>query len=96
MPTEIINHGKLRKIRYRAPTNGVVSLYLEASGNVSAYLIDEEDKDRIFEKPLPGIRFYDKTLIDKKNMNVPFEGHWYLVIRNKTEGPVAVHWEVYF
>ncbi|MGB2679307.1 MAG: hypothetical protein WAN12_19670 [Candidatus Acidiferrum sp.] len=95
MPTEIIAKGELRKVRYRPPTRGQINLYVESSGAVSIYLVDVADIKTLFVKPLPGVRFYDKTSIDKK-IEVNFDDDWYLVIRNKTDESVAVHWEVYF
>jgi hypothetical protein len=95
VPTEIIAKGQLRKIRYRAPSREQINLYVESSGAVSVYLVDSADVNNLFAKPLPGIRFYDRTSIDRK-IEVNFDDDWYLVIRNKTDGPVAVHWEVYF
>ena len=95
MPTKILQPHRYRRIRHTTPSRGKVEIHVEASAPVNIYVVKAKDIDTYRESS--AVRYRDRTELTRK-LELPFlpGEDWYLVIRNKSEEPAAIHYEVYY
>jgi len=97
VPTKILSAKKFTKVLYEGPRRSDIRLRVEASGYVNIYgvtsLIFELFKS---ERKWDLFSFINKTAITKRiTLNIDESDEWYLIIENRNEVPVAIHYEVF-
>jgi hypothetical protein len=93
--TKILRPHTIRKIPYDTPRRGRVEITVEASAPVDIYVVQSND---IFDyRSAYAFRYRDRIEFYRK-LELPFEpgDAWYLVIRNRSDDLIAIHYEVYY
>ncbi len=97
MPTRILAARKFTKVMYDGPERTDIQLRVESSEPVDIYgvstiFLDNFKKDRTFDL----FSYRGKTGLKKKiQLRPALGGEWYLIIENKSDSPVAIHYEVF-
>ncbi len=98
MPTRILEPGHTRKIRHPVPRGRKVDIYVEASEPVDILILDDIGLEaRELGLGLPAaLHFRARREFSREGLVLPFsEGDdWYLLIKNSSPKPVAIHYEV--
>ena len=94
--TQVINPNKFRKMLYDTPKSRRVELDVEASSAVDVFVVQKSDLDQWRKRQdYGGMGFFrQKKLKQPIKLERGF-GDWYLIIENRSDVPVAVHYEVY-
>jgi len=97
MPTRILAPRKFTKVLYEGPERTDIRVRVESSHSVDIYgvsqlFLDKFKKDRTYDL----FRFPNKTDITKRlPIRTVLGGEWYLIIENRSDTPVAIHYEVF-
>ena len=97
MPTRILAARKFTKVLYDGPERTDIRIRVESSEPVDIYgvssiFLDTFKKDRTYDL----FRFGGKTSLAKRIPLRPALGEeWYLIIENRSDFPVAIHYEVF-
>jgi hypothetical protein len=97
MPTRILAARKFTKVLYDGPERTDIRLRVESSEPVDIYgvtavFLDNFRKDRTADL----FRFIGKTDLKKRIPLSPALGEeWYLIIENRSNSAVAIHYEVF-
>lgn len=95
MSTKILASHRYRRIRHTTPSRGRVEIRVEASSPVNIYVVRAEEIETYRNSSV--FTYRDRTELRRK-LELPFSPgeDWYLVIRNKSDESVAIHYEVYY
>jgi hypothetical protein len=97
VPTKILSANKFTKVLYDGPRRSDIKLRVEASGYVNIYgvtsnmfeLFKSDRKWDLFE-------YRNKTALTvRKTLNIDESDEWYLIIENRNDHQVAIHYEVF-
>ncbi len=97
MPTRILAARKFRKVLYDGPERTDIQLRVESSEPVDIYgvtavFLDIFRRDRTADL----FSFVGQTSLKKRIPLRPALGEeWYLIIENRSDSPVAIHYEVF-
>ena len=97
MPTRILSANKFTKLLYAGPERRDIQIRFESSGPVNIYGVSEALFE-VFktERKYDLFRFLAKVKLDKTiAIKAAFGEDWYLILENKSDVPVAIHYEVF-
>jgi hypothetical protein len=97
VPTQVISPRKFRKMLYDTPKSRRIELDIEASSPVDVFVVEKNDLEEWRKrKDYGGMGFFkQKKLKQPIKLARDFQNDWYLIIENRSDAPVAVHYEVY-
>jgi hypothetical protein len=95
--TKLIGPGKFRKFLYDSPRSKKVELKVEASSPIDIFIVSRPDLEQWKHRgDYGGISFFSRRTLEV-TLKIPsdFEKDWYLILENRQNKQVAVHWELY-
>lgn len=97
MGIKLLSEHKFTKIRYDGPRRDQIRVKVEASAPVNVYGVVAEGLDAFRENRHSNLfEFLGKTDLDKV-LPLPLDAgdEWYLILENKSDKALAVHYEVF-
>lgn len=95
VPTRILEPHRIRRIRHHTPSRGRVEIKVQASVPVNVYIVKADKLGTYRDDHILKVR---NTMNLSRKVDLPFSPGetWYLVIRNKSNEPAAIHYEVFY
>lgn len=98
MPTFTVGPNENVRIKFSVPKDHWIEFDVEAEQPIDVWVLDKEGLEQ-FDAVEKTIECYYRRLRSMKHheeLELPFRGSWWLLIVNRSDEPVAVHYDVFW